>query len=129
MAEDWLVGFPQLQSVTDEAGQRVIASAQPIRLAAGSVVYRAGDRPENYLLVLRGSVRVCEVTENGNEIVFYRVDPGQPCILTIACLLGNDEYPTQGITEGEVQAVAIPAPVFREGVALSPGLRDFVFSS
>src|SRR5690606_5562781 len=38
-----------------------------------------------------------------------------------------EHYPAEGITETEVRAVILPADRFYEGIAKSPGFRDFVF--
>jgi CRP/FNR family transcriptional regulator len=100
-----------------------------VTLPAGKTVYRAGDRPRNYILVIEGCVRVQEVTESGNEILLYRVGAGEPCVLTTTCLLGGDEYPAEGVTERDTRAVIIPEAIFEEGVNTSPGFRQFVFSS
>ena len=56
---------------------------------AGTLIFRSGTAPDNLLLLLEGTVRVQQVAENGREIVLYRVQAGESCILTIACLLAN----------------------------------------
>jgi len=129
METNWLDRFPALRGLQDPAAEKVLAAASVITLPAGKVVYRAGDRPRNYILVIDGCVRVQEVTESGNEILLYRVRAGQPCVLTTTCLLGGDQYPAESITEMATQAVIIPEAAFEEGVNSSPGFRQFVFSS
>lgn len=129
MSDKWLEQFPALQDLTDPAAAKVFAAASVVSLPAGKSVYRAGDRPQNYILVIDGRVRVQEVSESGNEILLYRVGPGEPCVLTTTCLLGGDEYPAESVTEAPTRAVIIPEAAFEEGVNTSPGFRQFVFSS
>jgi CRP/FNR family transcriptional regulator len=95
----------------------------------GVTVYREGDACENFFLVLDGSVRVQKLSESGREIVLYRVEAGQSCVLTTTCLLAHERYAAEGITETEVRAVSIPLARFHEALARSPGFRDFVFTS
>jgi CRP/FNR family transcriptional regulator len=102
---------------------------QIVALPAGARVYAPGKAPEAYLLVLDGSVRVQQVSENGREIVLYRVRAGESCTLTTACLLGDDRYTAEAITETAVRAVALPRSAFDALVAGSPEFRRFVFST
>lgn len=127
MSTAWLRQFPSLQGVDDPVGRGVLAAAQQMTVPAGVTVFHVGDACNHYLLVLEGSVRVQQVAHNGREIVLYRVQSGQSCILTTSCLLGHDRYVAEGITETPVNAVAIPAGRFLEGIESSPGFRRFVF--
>jgi CRP/FNR family transcriptional regulator len=65
-------------------------------------------------LLREGTVRVQQVSENGREIVLYRVFAGESCALTTACLIGYEEYQAEGIAETDVEAVAIPRSTFDE---------------
>ena len=80
-------------------------------------------------MVKRGSVKVSVLTETGREIVLYRVQDGETCILTTAGLLSGEHYDAEGVAETETDAVILPKPVFEDLLATSPGFRRFVFSS
>jgi CRP/FNR family transcriptional regulator len=69
------------------------------------------------------------VSENGREIVLYRVAAGESCALTTACLMGYEDYPAEAITETEIAAAAIPRAVFDDLIARSPEFRRFVFTA
>lgn len=120
--------FPGLPRLKDPASLRVLASARAVRLPRGAVVFRDGQRCDRYFLVLEGTVRVQKVSGNGREIVLYRVEAGDACVLTTSCLLAGEPYPAEGVTETPVRAVTIPAASFHEGLAHAPGFRRFVFS-
>jgi CRP/FNR family transcriptional regulator len=81
------------------------------------------------LFLLSGTVRVQQVSETGHEIVLYRINAGESCVLTTACLLAYDDYSAEGISESEVQAAAVPRQVFDDLVAQSPSFRNFVFAA
>lgn len=72
-------------------------------------------------------MRVQKISESGREIVLYRMQPGETCILTTACLLSNESYGAEAIAESEVSALAIPKSAFHEAVARSASFREFVF--
>ncbi len=126
---DWWHRFPELTGKDDPALQEVVESGHLVTAEQGDTVFRPGDRARNFLLALDGCVRVQTLTESGREIVLYRVQAGQSCVLTTSCLLAGDPYPAEGIAETPVEAVAIPAESFRRGLAGSTALREFVFAS
>jgi CRP/FNR family transcriptional regulator len=104
-------------------------SSSVVTLPAGSRIYGPGQAPENYLLLLDGSVRVQQVSEGGREIVLYRVSAGESCALTTACLMGYEDYLAEAIAETDVRAVAIPRATFDDLIARSPEFRRFVFTA
>lgn len=92
-------------------------------------MFGQGDRAENYLLVTSGCVKVFARTDEGREVVLYRVNPGEMCTLTTACLLGRTPYPAEAVAEADTTAKAIPSTDFDRLVADSEVFRQFVFSS
>jgi CRP/FNR family transcriptional regulator, anaerobic regulatory protein len=69
------------------------------------------------------------VSEAGREIVLYRVEAGESCVLTTACLLAHENYSAEGIAETDVRAVAIPRAVFDDLVSRSVTFRNFIFAA
>jgi len=79
--------------------------------------------------LLKGTVRVQQVSDTGREIVLYRVSAGESCALTTACLMGYEEYQAEGIAESDVEAVAVPRRTFDDLIAGSAEFRRFVFTA
>lgn len=125
----WISYFPDLEKIKDKVWLDVLKQVKEVDIPAGVTLYRAGDTCENFVLVIDGSIRVQMVSESGNEVVLYRVEEGQSCILTTTCLFANEKYHAEGITESEVRAVTIPVKAFQMALANSDGFREFVFSS
>ena len=125
----WLDRFPGLTTLEASVRDRLIAAAKVVQLPSGMVIFGPGHPPENLLLLLEGRVRVQQITENGREIVLYRVHAGESCVLTTACLLAFEDYTAEGVAETEVEAVAIPRAAFDEAMSTSPAFRRFVFSA
>lgn len=128
-ADDWTSAFPALATLDDAAKRLLRDAAHVVTVPAGSVVFSEGEPCRNYMLVLDGSVRVQKVSEGGREIVLYRVDSGQSCVLTTSCLLTQGDYNAQGIAETEVRAVILSHATFQNLLARSAPFRQFVFSS
>ena len=119
--------YPQLRQ--DPVAAAVFEHANRVKLPAGTTVFSQGAACQNFLLVLRGSLRVFSRSETGKEALLYRVRPGDTCVLTTSCLLGGQNYPAEGITEDETEAVAIPYGRFQEFVMKSTNFREYVFNS
>jgi len=118
--------FPQ---VNDELGKKILTEAKKVNLPAGSTVFYQGASCDNFLLVMQGSVKVFTRSHNGREIVLYRVEQGQSCTLTTSCLLANNTYPAEGVTETDIEALVIPVNEFNQGLANSNSFRQFVFNT
>jgi len=128
-SRDWWQHFPALATLDDAAWNAIRQAAPVVKIPAGTMVFRAGDACENYMLVLEGSVRVQKLAENGREITLYRVESGGSCVLTTSCLLAREHYPAEGITESDVVAAVIPLTLFEKGLDQSSGFRRFVFTT
>lgn len=128
-SDDWIASFPALAALDGSARKVLRDAAHVVTVPAGTAVFSEGDPCRSYMLVLDGSVRVQKVSEGGREIVLYRVDSGQSCVLTTSCLLTRGDYSAQGIAETEVRAVVLSHAAFQELLARSAEFRQFVFSS
>lgn len=125
----WLEAFPALAALEPEASALLCERAQRLTLPRGTVVFQVGSLCQNYLMMLGGSVRVQMVSESGREIVLYRVQRGETCILTTACLMTRGDYSAEGVAETDLDAVALGAATFHELMGRSAVFRDFVFAS
>ena len=120
--EQW---FPQ----DDVLLQQLSKQVQQVRLPAGQTVFHRGDTCRNYLVVIHGSVRVQALSAGGREVVLYRVTDGQSCVITTSCLISEESYPAEGITDEETEALVIPQSVFNEALGYSDTFRRFVFAN
>ncbi len=125
----WIDRFPGLENLPDEQRKRLEQESRVIALPEGARIFGPGQAPSNFLLLLSGNILVQQVSENGREIVLYRVSAGESCALTTACLLGYDDYRADGIAETAIEAVAIPRAAFEELIAASSLFRRLVFKS
>ncbi len=121
--------FPQLVTIKNKQNLLLTQFSQQIVIPAKHTLFKKSDPCKNFLLVLSGSIKVFSRHENGKEIVLYHIQKGESCVLTTSCILGNDSYPAEGITETDVVAFAIPIAVFFDFLASNDTFRQFVFSS
>lgn len=127
--QSWVERFAGLARLDDATKAQLTERSKILDFKAGTTIFGPGRSPENMLFLLDGSVRVQQVSETGHEIVLYRINAGQSCVLTTACLLAYDDYSADGIAETEVTAAVVPRAVFDDLVAQSKPFRSFVFAA
>lgn len=118
---------PALADFGDDLLQRLLDSAQVVRLDREKFVFHAGDFCGAFLILLDGKVRVQLTAANGREVTLYRIGTGGSCILTTSCLLGREHYPAEAIAESDIEALAIPAASFELALENSDAFRRYVF--
>jgi CRP/FNR family transcriptional regulator len=129
MTSTWIDRFPGLEDLPGEQRKRLEPESRVLSLPEGTRIFGPGQAPSSFLLLLSGTIRVQQVSENGREIILYRVSAGESCALTTACLLGYDDYRAEGIAETPIEAVAIPRAAFEDLISTSPTFRRFVFKA
>jgi CRP/FNR family transcriptional regulator len=102
--------------------------AVQIDVPAGTVLFHPGDACSLYLLLTRGTVRVQLVTGTGHEIVLYRVEPGESCVLTTSCLIAHEAYAAEGVAETNVTGLGLTPAQFERLLAESAEFRRMVFT-
>lgn len=126
---DLYAAFPALRDLEPAARDILARAAHAAVLPPGAVAFRPGETCNNFLMVLSGAVTVRLRSESGHELVLYRVQRGETCLLTTSCLFTTAPYDAEGVVEEEVHAIALPRPAFDAMIAASPLFRRFVFAA
>lgn len=127
---DSLAGhFPALGNLSDSLREAVMGCAVPFQLKAGTVAFDCYANCDSFPMLTEGRIRVAKPAPNGREILLYRVEPGQTCVLTLNCLLSDSEYGARGVVSRDCSGVAVPQSMFLRLIDAHPGFRDFVFQS
>jgi CRP/FNR family transcriptional regulator len=124
-----LTAFPALAGLEPESRRQLAAGLRRVEVPAGTVLFSDGAACHAFVLLLEGSVRVQKVAETGREIVLYRVEPGQTCVLTTNCLLAEGAYGADGIAETALRGYTLAPGVFQALLASSAVFRRFVFAA
>lgn len=102
---------------------------EPVTLAAGITVFRAGDPCLNFYFVQNGSIRVDLINAEGKSVLLYRIGANETCVLTTSCLLSHEQYSAEATTETDVTALVVPKAEFERRLEASPQFREIVFRS
>lgn len=126
---DWTERFTGTRQLPPELRQQLREVATVLHYPQGAQVFRPDKVPDKLFFLYDGTLRVSQSSENGREIVLYRVEAGESCVLTTACMLADETYNTEGIAETDVTAITLPRHTFNHLAATEPVFRDFVFTA
>ncbi len=120
--------YPAFESFDDRRLDALFDESMILSVKAGTVLFDEESPCQAFPLLIDGSLRVSKVGSTGRELQLYRVVPGEACILTSSCLLGNVAYNARGVAETDLVAVALPQPVFQRLLSEHEPFRNYVFS-
>lgn len=119
--------FPFFAGLPAQKFDALLKEAQLLRAPAGSVLFDAKQPCRGFPLLLEGCVRVTKASATGREIQLYRVEPGQGCILSGGCLLGQTDYSATAVAERDTVLLSVSPPVFQDLMLQFEPFRRFVF--
>jgi CRP/FNR family transcriptional regulator len=94
-----------------------------------SILFDVGKRCLIFPLLCEGEIQVLRNTRSGREIELYRVQPGEPCLVSTSCLLGMANYPALGMALSPVRLAVLSHIQFEALLAEHAPFRRFVFGS
>lgn len=118
--------YPMIGSLPEAARRRLLEAGRWARVPAGALLFDDRQACEGFPFVVEGSVRVVKCAPNGRELPLYRVTPGETCIISSSCLLGQEDYNARGIAETDTVLLMLPKPEF-DALLAEPAFRSFVF--
>jgi CRP/FNR family transcriptional regulator len=120
--------FPALSGVAADRLDRFLAASAWVNAARGTVLFGAREPCRGFPLLLAGSVGVWKIAPSGREILLYRVEAGEGCVLSGGCLLAREEYSATGIAETDVTLVNLAPEAFHALLLEHEPFRRFVFA-
>jgi CRP/FNR family transcriptional regulator, anaerobic regulatory protein len=126
---DWLTMFPDLAELEESAKALILKYARIVEAPVGTIGYREGGPCGAYVMRLAGQSRVFKMSSSGREILLYRVNAGETCVITTTCLLGNSDYPASTVVEEAIKDVIIPSAAFNQLMIDSRVFRTFVMTN
>lgn len=125
-AEQIEARYPGLAPLDRAAREAMAAQATRHIFPRGTELFAEGASCIGFPFVLRGLIRVFKRSAEGREIPLYRVGPGESCIISTVCLVGDVGYDARAEAEEETE-VAILTPAQFNLALENPSFRRFVF--
>lgn len=119
--------YPVLEGLPPDLIQRVELEAKQISAPSGKQLFGEGSPCTHYPLLVEGTIRATKSGPDGHEILLYRLNPGESCVITVVALLGETPYPARGAAETDLSLYGLPRSLFLDAILKSPAFRVFVF--
>ncbi|MDF1575026.1 MAG: cyclic nucleotide-binding domain-containing protein [Bacteroidales bacterium] len=84
-----------------------LANAEIRELSAGTIILKEQQFIKQVPLVLDGSIKLRKLDPTGREIVFYHIEPGESCILSITSCLNEKESQAEAIVEKRTRLLLV----------------------
>ena len=119
--------YPVLNHLSPELLKRLEQESVTIQAPAGRRLFGEGSPCTHYPLLVEGIIRATKSSPDGHEILLYRLNPGESCVITVIALLGGTAYPAIGAAEADLLVYGVPRALFEELILKVPQFREFVF--
>ncbi len=129
MIADWTERFQGTATLPRAVRDRLRKVARTIEMPKGAQVFGPTNVPDSLFFLYDGRIRVSQSSDTGRDIVLYRVDAGESCVLTTACMLAEEAYNAEGVAETDIIAIVLPKLAFDRLVAEEEAFRKFVFAA
>jgi CRP/FNR family transcriptional regulator len=103
-----------------------IKELEVLEIDSGTVILREHEFIKVIPLVLEGSIKLRKQDPAGREIIFYHIEPGESCILSITSCLHEKESHAEAIIEKKTRLVVVEADEVRLWMEQFPSWRKFV---
>jgi len=119
--------YPVLEQLSPDLLKRVEQESRLMKAPAGQELFHEGTPCTAYPMLIDGTIRASKSGPDAHEILLYRLNPGETCVITVVALLGGTPYPARGEAETDLTFFTVPRALFLDLVLNSPPFRTFVF--
>ncbi len=93
----------------------------------GGMIFGTHKQCESIPMVLRGSMRLFRVSDEGREMTSYFITPGNICVLAALCTIGKIEYNFTAQAEEDTLLIMLSPESFKHLLDTSLIFKNFVF--
>ncbi len=112
--------------VLTAAQQQILLSAANRQRHKKGAFLTGGQECVGMVLVEQGELRVSIVSPEGREITLYRIQEGQACVLSAACVLKEITFEVQISAQKDSELTVISSGELHRVWKANPELRGFV---
>lgn len=109
--------------------QEMAASGSLQYFKEGELIMDYGKYIRTMPIVLKGTVKVYKLDDNGNEILLYYLSDNESCSMAYSCCLEARKSEVKAIAEDDVELLAIPHNKLDEWLCKFPSWKNYVMRS
>jgi CRP/FNR family transcriptional regulator len=109
------------KELLDELDQSEVLEINP-----GTIILKENEFVKVIPLVVEGSIKLRKQDPAGREVIFYHIEPGESCILSITSCLNDKESQAEAIIETKTRLIVIDADKVKSWMERYSSWRKFV---
>ncbi len=126
MDVETLLRLPGWEHLTGEERQLVEQNTRRAAFPKGAAVLHSGDCL-GLVQVVRGCLRAYLLSEEGREVTIFRVEPGEACVLSAACVMSQITFETNLVAEEETELLILSSGAFGRLTEENLHVRCFLY--
>lgn len=119
--------LPFWGQLTEQQRETVERSAVVRPYSQGDGIHGRGEACLGMLCLLRGSVRIYLLSEEGREVTLYRLHEGDCCVISASCVISQITFEAQMTAETDCEMLIIGSSVFAELAEENIYVRCFMY--
>lgn len=80
-------------------------------------------------IIIKGTVKVLRLDENGNEILLYYLSSSESCSMAYSCCIEAKKSEVKAIAEDDLELIAIPHVKLDEWLCKYPSWKNYIMRS
>ena len=126
MDVETLLRLPGWEHLTGEERQLVEQNTRRAAFPKGAAVLHSGDCL-GLVQVVRGCLRAYLLSEEGREVTIFRVEPGEACVLSAACVMSQITFDSRALREEETELLILSSGAFGRLTEENLHVRCFLY--
>ncbi|MBQ9902133.1 MAG: Crp/Fnr family transcriptional regulator [Clostridia bacterium] len=119
--------LPFWNDLTPAERETVLRCARIREYKSGSLIYSPEQECLGLIKLLSGSIRTFMLSEEGREVVLYRMKEGDIDLLSAACVVNQITFETQMVAQSDCTVLVVPATCLAQFKRDNLAVRCFIF--
>lgn len=95
----------------------------------GDIIMDYGKYIRMMPIIVKGTIKVLRMDENGNEILLYYLSSNESCSMAYSCCMEAKKSEVKAIAEDDVELIAIPHLKLEEWLCKYPSWKSYIMRS
>lgn len=116
-------------SFEPELLRKIDESSKLMNFKEGETVIKIGQMIRIIPILIKGTIKVSRLDEDGNELLLYYINSNESCAMTFTCCMEQHPSEIQAIAETEIELLTVPIHLMDEWMSKYPSWKHFVMNT
>ncbi len=121
--------YPELASPKTPECLGILQRARVTKFRQKTELLAAYSECRHFILLLKGTIRIYQIAEDGREVTLYRVKPGEICAMSLNSLVNNKPCNASAKCDTDIEALIVSNADFFRAMQISETFRYLVLRS